>query len=353
MASERLNLIRHCAALHQGVDWLGATSEELREVLRSNIVPTAWANGKTTRPNGGNGSATGSLPGTDLASVIAAAISDKLPSQALDEEAVKRIVDDRLSSRPNTIVELVRTDGETVKTKDTDHAETANIVRMLSAGLNIWMVGPAASGKTTIAERAAELLGSRFIPISVGPQTSKSDLLGYISATGTYIKSLFRDAYENGGILLLDEVDSANGAVLTIINAALANGYCSFPDAVVKRSPSFRVLCAANTRGTGADRQYVGRAQLDAATLDRFVQVEIDYDEDAELKWSGNDEWTKKVQEWRHRAAELSLRIIISPRASIHGARLLAAGFSEDKVADCTVWKGLDKETVAKIKGND
>jgi cobaltochelatase CobS len=36
----------------------------------------------------------------------------------------------------------------------------------------------------------------------------------------------------------------------------------------------------ANTFGTGADRQYVGRNQLDESTLDRFRigQIERDYD---------------------------------------------------------------------------
>jgi hypothetical protein len=44
------------------------------------------------------------------------------------------------------------------------------------------------------------------------------------------------------------------------------------------------VCAAANTYGTGADALYVGRNQLDAATLDRFYVVEMDYDRKLEAK---------------------------------------------------------------------
>ena len=44
------------------------------------------------------------------------------------------------------------------------------------------------------------------------------------------------------------------------------------------------ILAAANTWGRGGDQQYVGRNQLDAATLDRFVlsTLHVDYDTDLE-----------------------------------------------------------------------
>jgi len=63
----------------------------------------------------------------------------------------------------------------------------------------------------------------------------------------------------------------------------LANGQFSVPDSGLppfKRHADTVIICAANTYGRGADRQYVGRNQLDAATLDRFAfsTVFIDFD---------------------------------------------------------------------------
>jgi hypothetical protein len=52
----------------------------------------------------------------------------------------------------------------------------------------------------------------------------------------------------------------------------------------IKRHKTFRLVLAANTWGTGATRQYVGRNQLDASTLDRFclATIFVTYDESLE-----------------------------------------------------------------------
>ena len=41
-------------------------------------------------------------------------------------------------------------------------------------------------------------------------------------------------------------------------------------------------MASANTFGTGAGALYVGRSQLDAATLDRWYVVQMDYDREWE-----------------------------------------------------------------------
>jgi cobaltochelatase CobS len=230
------------------------------------------------------------------------------------------------------------------------HKETEKIIAVSNLGLNVMLVGPAGGGKTTTCEKVAEALGLEFFPMSVGPQTTKSDLFGFIDAGGNYHSTPLRRAFENGGLLLLDEVDAANAGVLTIINAMLANGYCSFPDGVIGRHKGFRCICACNTYGRGADREYVGRNQLDAATLDRFVVIDFDYDEDLERALARNDAWVTTVQNWRRKAQDIRARVVISPRASIHGATLLAAGFKLSDVAEMVVWKGIPSDIRAKIQ---
>ena len=257
-------------------------------------------------------------------------------------EAVKRVGE-------ATRIEVELKDG-TKKDLGTVHRETEWLIKLLQKPRHAFLTGPAGSGKTTCAEKVAEALGLSFHPMSVGPETMKSDLLGFIDANGNYHTTQVREAFEKGGLLLLDEMDAGNGASMTILNSLLSNGYCSFPDGIVKRHPNFRCIAAANTFGRGADRLYVGRNQLDAATLDRFVVRAFDYDEALEYRLAGNDEWVKRVQEIRAKASELKLRVVVSPRASIVGADMLADGFSQEDVEESCIFK-YDKEFKRKING--
>jgi cobaltochelatase CobS len=170
-----------------------------------------------------------------------------------------------------------------------------------------------------------------------------------MDATGKYVRTQFRDAYEKGGVFLLDEVDASDPDVLTTFNSAFANDFMPFPDGICKRHKDFVALAAGNTYGRGADRQYVGRNQLDAATLDRFVVIDVDYDEIAELAWAANDDWTLYVQQVRKAIGEEKVRHIVSPRASIYGARLLAAGMERSLVEERCIWKGLDVTNKSRV----
>jgi hypothetical protein len=44
------------------------------------------------------------------------------------------------------------------------------------------------------------------------------------------------------------------------------------------------------------------------------------------------------------------MRVVISPRASIYGAKLLASGMKEKLVEELVVWKGVSNEIRTKIK---
>jgi hypothetical protein len=169
------------------------------------------------------------------------------------------------------------------------HAYFQALLRIVKARRNSWLCGPAGSGKTTSANEVAKLLGLKFFAKSVGPQVTESSLLGYQDANGKTVRTLLREAFEFGGVFLLDEVDAASPAVLVVINALLANDCASFPDAVVEKHADFVLIAGANTIGLGADRQYVGRQQIDAATLDRFVLLDWPYDPRIEAAAAGVD----------------------------------------------------------------
>lgn len=187
----------------------------------------------------------------------------------VDAEQVRAIVDERLAGLVLPLrIELV-IQGEIKPVEGYQHKVFPKVLKAIQAGLNVFLVGPAGSGKTTLAEQIAGALGLSFQ--FNGAIDSAYKLSGFIDAQGRVISTAFRRAYEGGGLYLFDEVDASLPGALLAFNAALANGYCDFPDGMVKRHRDFHCIAAANTYGLGADRQYVGRNQLDAASLDRFV----------------------------------------------------------------------------------
>lgn len=229
------------------------------------------------------------------------------------------------------------------------HYVFPELVSALGAGLNVLLVGPAGCGKTHLARQAANALGIEFR--FTGAIGSEYKLLGYTDAHGRLVETEYRRAYATGSVFLFDEMDgSAPGALLSF-NAGLANGHQDFPDMVVARHPNFRAIAACNTYGHGADRQYVGRNQLDAASLDRFYVIPMDYDENLERVLFGDNEWVSFVHKIRASTRALSIRHVVSMRAISDGQAALAAGNSRKDVERAVIWKHLKTEDVAKIRG--
>jgi len=184
----------------------------------------------------------------------------------------------------------VTRDGLTIGKVDGQcHYLLPKVASALAAGCHVFLVGPAGSGKTTLARQAAGAVGLRFLGPSIGPDTRSSRLVGFRSpTTGAHIEGIMRDMAVNGGTVLLDEADTAHPSVLPEMNALLANGHYVWGDgAETAISPDFRVIIGANTYGRGADAVYVGRSPIDGATLDRFVFVSVDYDPALERTLAG------------------------------------------------------------------
>lgn len=206
------------------------------------------------------------------------------------------------------------------------HENFKLLVTLLQLRFHVLLTGPTGSGKTTAAEQAAKALNLKFASLSVGQQTSKSDILGFINANGIYMRTAFRNAYEKGGLFVIDEVDAGNSNVLVIMNSALSNGYCSFPDKQITRHKDFRLVATANTFGRGRDLDYVGRNPIDLATLDRFVTLDWPYSEKLELSIS--PKIFELVLKVRNEIAEKKLNGFISTRTAYSIDTLWRGGVS-------------------------
>lgn len=270
---------------------------------------------------------------------------------APDVKEVNEMIEKKIVEfNPFVRIEL-KTDTATIKlSEEPRHFLFPDILATVNAGIPAALIGPAGSGKSTVCEQIARALNLKFyLQNSV---TGDHQLTGYMDAYGKYHSTPFRTAFEKGGVIFVDEVDTSDPSALKWMNTALANGYAMFPDSEepIRVHKDFRAIIAANTFGNGADRVYVGANQLDASTLDRFVFFDFRYDEKMETLLSGDTKWTERVQKLRKAAREEKARIVISPRASINGAKLLRLGWDKKKVEDRTIWKNTDEELRARIE---
>lgn len=278
--------------------------------------------------------------------------TQEAPRATLDAADLARLKAEILAEvAPTVRVEITQVE-KPAKDIGVQHKHFPTLLALASQRIDTFLVGPAGSFKTTAAEEVAKALELDFSAISVCQQTTAVALLGYLNAMGDYVTTEFRKRYEGGGVFLLDEMDNGNANVLAVLNSALANSSCAFPDGMIVKHKDFILISSGNTYGTGANAQFIGRCQLDAATLDRFAMLEWPYDEGMEMSLSGNRDWCRRVQAIRASADKLQSKLVVSPRATFKGAKLLAAGMKQDDVERMLIFKGMPEAEKAKVLSN-
>ena len=264
---------------------------------------------------------------------------EQLATRLIEHEPL-RIVIEHQSSNPDEAPKVVLAGSA--------HREFPTLLTMAQAKVNILMVGPAGSGKTTAAEQLSRALN---IPFRFnGAIDTEYKLKGFVDAQGRVVNTAFREAFEHGGVYLFDEVDASLPAATMAFNAALANGWCDFPDKRVERHPDTIIIAAANTFLGGATFEYVGRNKQDAAFIDRFLTLTWDIDEALESALCPHQAWCKHVQRIRANAKKKGLKVIVSPRASIEGAKLLAKGLPWEFVEKAAIRKGMTEDQWNQVK---
>lgn len=232
----------------------------------------------------------------DAASAVADALV-RFSREAVSEKQVRAIVAELFEQLPPKEIVIKAEDWQARVPGNQQHPMFEKILRLCAAGVNVLLVGPAGCGKTHVAASVAKALNRPFGSLSCTAGASESQLVGRFLPTGDsgrfeYSSTTFIDLYEQGGVFLLDELDAADPNMLLIINSAMANG--GFFNDLRRDRPSVNkhqqavIIGAANTFGNGADVLYTGRSQLDAATLDRWYIVAMDYDTALEITLTGN-----------------------------------------------------------------
>lgn len=297
----------------------------------------------------------GAIPTAQAADFTAAGAALAMLAQIKEEQVFNKVCADldafifeKYGKLPQKEIVVKLPDGSKKSAGGIQHEKFETILKYLTADVPVFMSGAAGTGKSSIAKNAAKALGLDFY--FSGAVNDIYKFTGFIDANGNYSKTQFYDFCVNGGVFFLDEMDASIPEVLVALNAAIANRYFDFPCGKVELNENCRFICAGNTYGNGADVQYTGRYQLDAATLDRFAVVKIDYsDEIFNAVTNGNKDLISFIHSLRKAAQSVGASLILSYRAAQNVTAMESVGLStEDCVLQC-IAKGLSKDTAHMI----
>lgn len=164
--------------------------------------------------------------------------------------------------------------------------QTCNIAAALAAGQNVFLNGPAGTGKTSFAKQLAARYGRPFARVSCNDQTDAPTLVGMPALDNG--KTIWEDGQltsairKPGTVVLIDEPSAARPGAMMILQGVLDDDRAiHIPDTgeIVPVAPGVVFLMADNTAGYGDENgSYEGTRAMNKATLDRMaLTVNVEY----------------------------------------------------------------------------
>lgn len=313
-------------------------------------------NNMNTNNNNNNNNNTNTNNNMDINNMLASLFNqqqqagyDKAKQECNEQIAALQAQIEELKNKRNGTIINVTIDGKQHKTETenilNEHFE--DVLCLLASGANVYLYGPAGSGKNVMCEQLAKALGVEFYYQNT--ILTKFDLSGYTDANGNYQETEFFKAWKNGGLFMCDELDNSQAEAIIALNAALANGYFTFPGyGKLKKHPNFYCIAAGNTNGQGATEEYCGRYQMDESSRDRFAFVEINYDKRIEDNiCKEHEDVAEFVRELRTVATQLQIKLIAGYRAMNN----LCKFYDKDTkfVLNAFVFRGMNKDDINQI----
>jgi hypothetical protein len=295
------------------------------------------------------------MPTNQAADFTAAGAALAMLAQIKEEQVFNKVCKDldafifeKYGKLPQKEIVVKLPDGSKKSAGSVQHEMFETILKYVTANVPVFMSGPAGTGKSSIAKSAASALDMDFYFSGAVQDIYK--FTGFVDANGHYSKTQFYDFCCNGGVFFLDEMDASIPEVLVALNAAIANRYFDFPCGKVELNENCRFICAGNTYGTGADAEYTGRYQLDAATLDRFAVVDIDYSKDIfNAVTNGNKDLISFIYDLRKACKAVGVNMILSYRCAQNVTAMESVGLDTVSCIKQCIAKGLSKDAAHMI----
>lgn len=165
-----------------------------------------------------------------------------------------------------------------------DGEQLFSAVTALKRGRNVWLAGPAGTGKTEFVKNLCAGLGRAFVRVSFDSSAEKYEFIGgerVKNGTTVYQRGVvLRGFVRPGAVILLDEVSFARPEYLSALHAALEpEGVVTIPETgeVVRKAPGVVFFAADNSNGRGDyTGMYVGIREQNVAFVNRFART-IDF----------------------------------------------------------------------------
>lgn len=151
----------------------------------------------------------------------------------------------------------------------------------IKRGRNVWLAGPAGTGKTEFVKNLCAGLGRAFVRVSFDSGAERYEFIG-----GERVKNgstvyqdgiVLRGFRRPGAVILLDEVSFARPEYLSALHAPLEpNGTITISETgeVVNKAPGVVFFAADNSNGRGDfTGMYVGVREMNIAFVNRFAKT--------------------------------------------------------------------------------
>jgi cobaltochelatase CobS len=164
--------------------------------------------------------------------------------------------------------------------------DMAMMVASCERGENVWLGGPAGTGKSTMPEQYAARTSRPLVAISFSRAIDQVEIIGQAWLTGAG-KMEWRDGVltaalrKPGTVIVLDEIMAAPPGMLFVIQTLLSYRYMLIHSTGerVECAAGVTFVCADNTMGYGDETgMYAGTMIGNAALVDRMAaMIRVDY----------------------------------------------------------------------------
>ena len=274
------------------------------------------------------------------------------------EEAAAKIDDltaqvEELKNRPTTsgTVINITIDGKKTETKVNGivNPKFARILKYLANGENVYMYGPAGTGKNVTAKQCAEALD---MPIFYNTTIyTKYDLCGYMDANGQYVPTTFYNFMKSPkGLYFMDEYDNSQSSALVCFNDVLEDKKYTFPNGeTLYLDENHKIIAAGNTNGQGATEEYNDRYVIDESNRSRFMFVSVTYDSAVEKSIVGNStDILEFINDLRRVRDLLNIKLILGYR-EIKRLKTYEDDDDPAELLDNMLIKGMEQDTINEI----
>lgn len=260
---------------------------------------------------------------------------------------------EELKNRPTTsgTVINITVNGETrqAQIKGIVNPKFARIMKYLANGENVYMYGPAGTGKNVTAKQCAEALD---MPIFYNNTIyTKYDLCGYMDANGQYVPTTFYNFMKAPkGLYFMDEYDNSQSSALVCFNDVLEDKKYTFPNGeTLYLDENHKIIAAGNTNGQGATEEYNDRYQMDESNRSRFMFVPVTYDPAVEKSIVGeSNDILDFINDMRRVRDEIGIKLILGYR-EIKRLKTYEDDDDPAELLDNMLIKGMEQDTINEI----